>query len=71
LYLFHGAFNEQLALVENRDGAGNLTHKFHVVFNNNNGAVFRKTFEQFAGFLGFFVGHASGGFVNEKEFGVL
>ena len=71
MHLFHRPLNEHLTLVENRNSTGNLSHKFHIVLNNNNRVIHRQTFEKLPGLNRLFIRHTSGGFINQKKLGIL
>ena len=71
MHLIHRSFNKHLALVENRNRAGDLSHKFHIVFNNNNRVIHRQAFEKLPRLNRLFIRHTSSGFVNQKKFWIL
>ena len=60
-----------MALVQNGDLAGDLPHKGHVVFNHNDAVLAFEAQQQFAGAVGFLIGHAGRRFVHEQELRIL
>src|SRR5256886_13532107 len=71
LYLLHRALAQDRTLVEDRHLGAELADEFHVVLDDQDGAVARDAEEQLGGARGLFVRHARHRLVDEEELGIL
>src|SRR6188768_1730284 len=71
LHLVHRAFAENMALMQDRHCAGNLADKNHVVLDDDDAVLARKTHKQLTSLVRLFVSHASRRFIDQEQLWVL
>src|SRR2546428_13097392 len=71
LYLLHRALAQDRTLVEHRHLGAELADEFHVVLDDQDGAVARDAEEQLGGARGLFVRHARHRLGDEEGLGIL
>src|SRR3954447_12938588 len=71
LDLFHRAFRQDLALMQNRDPVGDVLDEFHVVLDDQHGPILDDAVEQFGGLDALADAHARHGFVEHQQVRVL
>jgi hypothetical protein len=71
LNVFHGALGEEFSEVEDGDFVGDALDKFHVVLDNDQGAVFGDFAEEYGGAVALGRAHSGNGLIQHEEFRFL
>ena len=66
LHVVHRALTQHMALMQHGNFARDLTHKCHIVLNDDDAVLAFEAQQQFASLVRFLIGHAGGGFVHEQ-----
>src|SRR5262252_8561300 len=67
LHHVHGALTQNTALMQYCDSLRRLTHKLHVVLDDQHGVMLCQPLQELSGLLALVFGHPGNGLIEEKE----